>query len=397
MSDVGAAASANDKILCEIDKVMVHSIALHIKNNHGDTWTVERYSEEYPDAPLLSPYAMKVMADKKSRAGASTSPTPSTFSTGLIEQPGTFHEVFELGSATAAMSASGNPITVKVMSGHSQEDLTYLPAIDTSYIFNIDLLKKVIIGLELGMPTYLWGYHGSGKTTVLEQANARLKRPFVRVQHSLNMQESEVLGQWIVRNGATEFQLGPLPMAMLHGWTYCADEYDTAMPNVTTVYQPVLEGKALIIKDAPPEFRLITPHPNFRFQATGNTNGVGDETGLYQGTLMQNAANYSRFQITEEVKYMDKDIESAILCSRTGIQKRDANKIVKFANTVRTEFSEGRLSMTVSPRELISAAKLGIAYGGKWSMGIELAFANRLPRIDKAAVSEHLQRIFGDS
>jgi cobaltochelatase CobS len=302
--------------------------------------------------------------------------------------------VFALGNAPAAMSASGKPIQITVLSNLDNESLTYLNDVDSSYVFSIDLLKKVIIGFELNMPTYLWGYHGTGKTTVLQQAAARTNRPFIRVQHTINMQESEVLGQWIVKDGATIFQLGPLPMAMINGWVYCADEYDFAMPSVSSLYQPVLEGQGLLIKDAPPHFRKIIPHPQFRFVATGNTNGIGDETGLYQGTLIQNAANYSRFKITEEVVYMDAKIEESILISKTGVPKADANKIVKFANEIRRMFSDRKISMTISPRELLSACELGIAYGGNYVIGLELAFANRLSRIDKRVVQEYLQRNF---
>jgi cobaltochelatase CobS len=397
-----SAATAADKIVCHIDNAMVHSVQVHIKNNYAEEWTVDRYKKEFPDAPLLSALAQGIVAKRKeaqvkeTQAKASaTSADPETIVANLSNLKSVFHETFDLGSAAAAMNASGNPIQIDIMVGHKGESHDYLPDVDVDYVFNIDLLKKVIIGFQLNMPTYLWGFHGTGKTTMLQQAAARTKRPFMRVQHSLNMQESDVLGQWTVRDGSTSFQLGPLPVSMINGWVYCADEYDNAMPNVTTVYQPVMEGQALIIKDAPPHLRRIIPHPNFRFCATGNTNGIGDETGLYQGTMMQNAANYSRFQITEEVEYMDSTIETNILTARTGIRKTDATKIVTFANKIRDSFRNGSISMTVSPRELIAAAKLGIAYGGKWDIGLQLAFANRLSRVDREVVKGLMQRQFG--
>lgn len=280
------------------------------------------------------------------------------------------------------------------MEGHDEADYAYLEPIDSNYVFNIDLVKKIQVGFALNLPIYLWGYHGTGKTTVLQQACARTKRPIVRVQHTINMQESEILGQWTVKDGHTIFQLGPLPMAMIKGYVYCADEYDYGMPNVLAVYQPVLEGQALIIKDAPPHLRKIIPNENFRFVATGNTNGVGDETGLYQGTLVQNAANYSRFGVTEEVKYMEPRIETDILVSRVGITRKDAERIVKFANQIRNEFMDGRIGMTISPREMISAAKIAVAYGGKWDVGLQLAYANRLSRVDAKVVEEFMQRNF---
>lgn len=403
-----APAATNGMIICQIDGQYTHSIQLHIKNNHADTWTLDKYKAEYPDAPLLSPYAEEMLRQRlaaKKEAGVQPAAPAATQTAHLIDNSGIsrvsltttsgpLHEVFELGNAPAARSSSGTPINVSIMTGHDDIAISYLPDTDREYIFNIDLLKKVIAGFELAMPILLWGFHGTGKTTVLQQVAARTKRPFIRVQHTINMQESDVLGQWTVRDNATIFQLGPLPTAMLNGWVYCADEYDFAMPSVLSVYQPVLEGQALLIKDAPPHLRKITPHPNFRFCATGNTNGTGDETGLYQGTLVQNAANYSRFKITEEVQYMAAYIETNILESKTRISKPEAKKIVKFANDVREMFREHKISMTISPREMISAAQLGIAFGGNWELGIKLAFANRLPRVDKQVVEQYMQRIF---
>lgn len=432
-AEAGAvAAAADDKIICHIDNVRVHSIQAHIEKNHKGEWTLARYQAEFPGEPLFSQTALDLIARKKAEAAAAAAvaeQAPAGAQANMVAQVASgipqpkitvntafFHELFELGNAPAALSSKGQPIPVKVMAGHDQLSADYLPEVDKSYVFNIDLLKKVIIGFELNMPTYLWGFHGTGKTTILQQAAAKTRRPFIRVQHTINMQESDVLGQWTVRSkpveveeigadgtivkvikqqSVTEYQLGPLPLAMINGWVYCADEYDFAMPSVTAVYQPVLEGQALLIKDAPPHFRKIMPHPNFRFVATGNTNGVGDETGLYQGTLVQNAANYSRFAITEEVEYMDAKIETAILQSKTGIDSASAGKIVKMANEVRKMFRDGKITMTVSPRELIRCASLGIAYGGNWSLGMELAFANRLSRVDKKVVQEYMQRVFG--
>ncbi|SCW95761.1 AAA family ATPase [Ancylobacter rudongensis] len=403
-------AAVNDgKITCHIDNARVHSIQRHIGDHYAAEWTIERYKQEFPGEPLLSPVAERLLQERaqeraKQQASEQVPRQPAspaaiaglvTAATALTPKTVMLNEAFGLGNASAAMNGEGRPIPITTFTGHDRASLDYLPDLDADFVFNIDLLKKVIIGFELNIPTYLWGFHGTGKTTVLEQASARTGRPFIRVQHTINMQESEVLGQWTVKDGATHFQLGPLPMAMINGWVYCADEYDFAMPAVTALYQPVLEGKALLIKDAPPMFRRIEPHPNFRFVGTGNTNGIGDETGLYQGTLVMNAANFSRFGITEEVTYNEAKVEESILISRTKIDRATASKIVKFANDVRKLFRDGKISMTVSPRELIRAAQLGIAYGAKWQIGLELAFANRLSRVDKKAVMEFAQRIFG--
>jgi cobaltochelatase CobS len=183
---------------------------------------------------------------------------------------------------------------------------------------------------------------------------------------------------------------------MKHGWVYCADEYDFGMPSVLAAYQPVMEGKPLIIKDAPPEWRVIEPHPNFRFVATGNTNGGGDETGLYQGTQIQNAANYSRFAVTKQVGYMDAKIEAAVVAGKSGIRMQEANQIVDYAQKIRTAFAGGQISNTVSPRELINAALFGVVTGGNWREGLALAFANRLSPTDREVCDQYAQRLFGN-
>lgn len=405
----------NAPIKCMIDGAEVDSIAKYLLEKYPDTWTVAKYKQTYPDAPLLSKRAERILKNirnknKKNGHGVKEEAEVSKIDffsgefdkEGFVASPLTkshqhFNEVFELGKAAAAYTSEGNPITITVFEGHKGLALDYLPVTKDGYVYNIDLLKKIIIGFELNMPIYLWGMHGTGKTTILQEAAARTGRPFVRVQHTMNMQESDVLGQWTVRDGSTFYQPGPLMMAMINGWVYCADEYDFAMPAVTAVYQPVLEGQNLIVKDAPPHLRRIVPHPEFRFVATGNTNGGGDETGLYSGTQIMNAANFSRFDITEEVPYMEARNETQVLVSQATMARDDAKRLVRIANDVRGAFSKGDISTTISTRELISAAKLGIAFGGRWKEGIRLAFSNRLSRIDKKTIQGLVDRVFGEN
>jgi len=396
-------------IVCMIDNARVHSVQQYIKEKYPDTWTIEQYKEQFPGAPLLSQTAIKRLENiRKKDALKSRQETQINFVTmmatnaenslvapPLIKKQGNFHEVFGLGKAEAARGGNGDPIKITVFEGHSGAALDYLPLAQDGYVYDIDLLKKVIVGFELNLPIYLWGFHGTGKTTMLQEAAAHTGRPFIRVQHTMNMQESDVLGQWTVRDGSTIFQPGPLTVAMVNGWVYCADEYDFAMPAVAAVYQPVLEGQNLIIKDAPPNLRRIVPHPDFRFVATGNTNGAGDETGLYSGTQIMNAANFSRFGLTQEVKYMAAANETQVLVSRAGIDESNAKRLVRIANDIRKAFADGTISTTISPRELITAAKLGVVFYFDWKAGLELAFTNRMTRIDKEAINQLIDRVLG--
>ncbi|MBX4911398.1 AAA domain-containing protein [Rhizobium bangladeshense] len=403
----------NGKIVCAIDGGLCDSIRVYLKQNYPD-WTVDRYKKEFPGSPLLSEKGKraalkaKEAADRKAAAQAFQPGQAFAFAERSLA------EIFDLDASTA-LSSTGNPIMLRCLTEHHPEADAYINPSDPDYVFNIDLVKKVCLGFELGMNVYLWGYHGTGKTTVLEQCAARTGRPFLRVQHTGNTEEAHILGQYVVKTimvdaqelgpdgrihavkkpqTVTEFQYGPLAMAMKYGMVYCADEYDFAMPSVIALYQPVLEGKPLVIKDAPIDQRVIHPHPDFRFVATGNTNGVGDETGLYQGTMIQNAASYSRFHITEEVKYMDAKQEALVLRSKAGLGKPDAEKFVKVANAIRESFAKGEMSMTISPRELITAASLTIVFGNNPTLGFKLAFINRCSRIDQVTVEQVVQRHF---
>lgn len=386
------AVSGDGKIICHIDGARVHVIQTYLKQAHP-TWTIAAYKEKYPEAPLFSKLASdrraQINAEKNGKAAPETSIADKT-EVNMVP----LAELFGL-PAKAGENARGNPLMVRLCGDVDDEISSFIPDIDTNFVFDIDLLKSVLIGFEINKPIYFWGYHGTGKTSIGEQVCARMKRPWLRVQHTGNTEEAHIIGQYVVKNGATEYQLGPLPYAMLHGLVYCADEYDAALPSVCTVYQPVLEGKPLIIKDAPPELRIIRPHPNFRIFATGNTNGSGDETGLYQGTQIQNAANYSRFGITEEVDYMNPKMEIAVLVGQAQITKDDAGRLVEFANDVRKAFKAARIGSTISPRELINAAQIAIVRGSQWRMGLRNAFMARLSRTDREVVEQFAQRVWG--
>ena len=391
-------APANtDKIVCKIDGALVHAVPNHIRDNHAEEWTVARYQAEFPGEPLLSEYAKWMLAKaraQKEAAGAAAAAGGHLAEAVDLKKP--MWEVFGFGKTNkACLNARGEPVMVEVKGGLDADAQSFVPDIDERYVFDIDLTKQCIAARVLNMPLYLYGMHGTGKSSLAEQVNARLNQPQIRVQHTINTEESHITGQWTVKDGETVFSYGPLPMAMIEGWTYIADEYDFGAPSVLAVYQAVLEGKPLVIKEAPPELRIVRPHPNFRFIGTGNTSGGGDETGLYQGTQMQNAANFSRFGMTIEVGYMTPALEATVIAGQAGIDKTDAAKLVEYAVEVRKAFKAGTLSTTISPRELINAAKVGLAFGRNFRLGIDLAFAKRLNKVDGEACKAYAQRAFG--
>lgn len=392
-------ATETDGVKCELDGVWVHSIPAYLTYLYPDM-TVEQYQAQFDGAALYSPKLLSAKAQQASAAAPAAGVTVNASAAVVHLHPAgepirkSFSDVFELGGAKAAKNKRGDEIMIDVLTDPETSFLDYVPEVDPNYIYNIDNLKSVMMAIQINKPMLAWGLHGTGKTTLFEQYAARTNRPFLRVQHTVSTEESHVLGQYVVRDGDTVFEPGPLAVAMRFGLIYCADEYDFALPSVTSVYQPVLEGKNLLIKEAPPEWRVVKPHKNFRFVATGNTNGGGDDTGLYQGTQMQNAANYSRFAITIRVDYMPEKQEIAVVAAQGGIHQDDAKKLVELADHVRKSYSQGDISVTISPRELINAATWGRVLGAEWKKGLELAYTNRLNNQDRLVVENMMQRIF---
>ena len=387
----------SQRINCSICGAEIHSVELHLKKVHPEV-SLADYRSQFPEAPLLSEAAKQKLAEAQAakKAEAESITVEHALAAKVVSFPEAaekqaLHEVFGLGSVKAAMNARGGPIPVTVLSGRDAE---MIPDVDPGYVFEIDNLKNALMAIELNIPLYLWGHAGTGKTTMIEQISARTGRPTIRVQHTVNTEESHIVGQWTARGGETHFELGPLATAMKEGWVYLADEYDFALPSVLSVYQPVLEGKPLVIKEANAANRIIRPHKDFRFVATGNTNGSGDETGLYQGTSIQNAANYDRFHMVLQVRYMEPSLEKQILINQAKIAKEDAEKLVDFANRVRESYDGAKISSPISPRTLIASAQIGLRKGS-YRAGIALAFANKLSRVDKEVVDGLAQRIFG--
>ncbi len=382
---------SEEMITCQICHELTHIVEPHLKKHEG--WDLARYQSEYPMAAIMSPKAEKALAERQKVAASK--PIEATIKTEVAAAPakGFFHELFGFDKSNkAAMSSRGTPISIRTFdpSDHGPAaDL--IPDRDMDYVFDADLTKTVVMALEMNVPVYLWGHAGVGKTTLYEQVAAITRRPYTRVQHTANMEEADVEGRWVVVKGEMVFQNGPLADAMEQGHVYCADEYDFASPMILSVYQAVLEGKPLFIKAAN---KKIYPHPNFRFVASGNTNGAGDETGLYQGTMMQNAANYERFGVVERVNYMPSKSEVDILTRKTSITKGDAELIVKFANQMRDGFDKSEVAIPMSPRSTLNAAKLGTARADM-KYGIKVAYINRLPATSAAAATQVMQRLFG--
>lgn len=388
------APAESDKITCQICGDLHHAMQIHLRDNHPEVSLAE-YQERFPEAPIFSEAALakiKQSEEAKRVKVEHSQGATALHVVGSAPSKAELASTFGLRNSPRVKRPNGDPIMISM--GHHCENGGIVPEIDNNYVWNVDDLKIALMAMEMNIPAFFWGHAGVGKSTVWEQVSARTNRPFIRVQHTGSTEESHILGQMAANKDGTYFEPGPLPLAMKYGWTYLADEYDFAFPHVMGVYQPVLEGKPLYIKEASPEWRLVKPHPNFRIIATGNTNGAGDETGLYQGTNVQNAANFERFGIVHKVDYMDAREEQKIVIQQSGLTRDHAKTLVEFAGLVRKAYEKREITNTLGPRVLINIGKLWIARGSAID-GVKLAFANRLPETDAKVVSDLAQRKFG--
>lgn len=393
---------SNQKIKCEICGDEVHVIQSHLnKVHHAESespMTMMEYRNNFPNAPILSQAAIDNMHRVKKEKTDKKVHEAKIDVNKMAKKP--LHELFDLGAKTEARTKKGKDILVNYIPKTDSPEM--VAEVDNNYVFNIDILKTALMGIAAKIPTYLYGHAGVGKSTYWEQISARTNWPHIRLQHTINTEEAHILGQWTVKKhkdeetgqmvSETVFELGPLPLAMKNGWIYLADEYDRSYPSVLSVYQAVLEGKSLFIKEADKENRIIHPHPNFRFVATGNTNGAGDDTGLYGATVVQDAATFERFGIVQYVDYMSKRDEIEIVKNQANIVEEDAKSIVDFCHKVRAEFP-AKISLTLGPRVAINIGQVGLMRGS-FRKGVELCYANRLPETEKETVMQIAQRIW---
>lgn len=399
-----AKVDITDRVICEICGAACHAISVHLTKDHSvdsqNPCTLVEYKDRFPSARLMSDQAMEMLRKRREEAAAGKNKeSKSQFKLAEGAASANLSELFELGDDPAAYTKEGGEIKVLVSSVSEFPEL--VPEIDDEYVYPIEVLKNCVMAIDNDEPIYLFGHAGVGKTSLIEQICARTRRAFIRVQHTIDTELAHIVGQKTVEKHINEdgqaisvmgYEWGPLPLAMKNGWTYCADEYDCAPPGVITTYQAVLEGKPLLIMDAPEGERIIKPHPDFKFCGTGNTNGSGDETGLYQSTQLQNAATMERFAV-EQVSYMPKEKEIEIIEARTGALTTDAELVWRFCDKVRENFPS-TLSLTIGPRVAVKIAKFGLMRGDM-KKGVALAYSNRLPESEKQAADEIAQRIFG--
>jgi len=278
----------------------------------------------------------------------------------------------------------------------------HVPDIDPDYIFDKATTLAILAGFAYNRRVIVSGYHGTGKSTHIEQVAARLNWPLVRINLDSHVSRIDLVGKdaIVLRDGkqVTEFRDGILPWALQNNIAVCFDEYDAGRPDVMFVIQRVLEqsGRLTLLDQR----RVIKPHPGFRLFATANTIGLGDTSGLYHGTQQINQGQMDRWSIVTTLNYLPHDKEVDIVLAKAPFYRarkdgRDiVNKMVRVADLTRNAFTGGDLSTVMSPRTVITWAENADIFQDV-GFAFRLTFLNKCDELERSLVAEFYQRCFG--
>ena len=240
----------------------------------------------------------------------------------------------------------------------------FVPEIDKNYKFDRDTTIAILSGFSFNKRVLVQGYHGTGKSTHIEQIAARLNWPCVRVNLDSHISRIDLIGKdaIVLKDGKqiTEFKEGILPWSIQNPVALVFDEYDAGRPDVMFVIQRVLESNGnftLLDKN-----KVLEQHDFFRIFATTNTVGLGDTTGLYHGTQQINQGQMDRWNIVSTLNYLpfEKELD-IVLAKNKDFNNRDgkelASNMIKVADLTRKGFINGDISTVMSPRTVLHWAE----------------------------------------
>jgi cobaltochelatase CobS len=273
----------------------------------------------------------------------------------------------------------------------------FVPPVDDAYVFDYDTTLAIMSGFQFNRRVMVQGYHGTGKSSHIEQIAARLNWPCVRINLDSHISRVDLLGKdaIVLKEGRqiTEYKEGLLPWAMQNPVALVFDEYDAGRPDVMFVIQRLLEaeGRMTMLE----QNKVIRAHQSFRLFATTNTIGLGDTSGLYHGTQQINAGQMDRWNIVQTLNYLPHDQEVAIVTSRfKDYDKSQIDKMVRMADMTRTGFMAGDISTLMSPRTIISWVENEKIFKDR-EVAFRLTFLNKCDELERPIVAEYYQRVFG--
>jgi cobaltochelatase CobS len=277
----------------------------------------------------------------------------------------------------------------------------HVPDVDEAYRFDHDTTLAILAGFAYNRRVMIQGYHGTGKSTHIEQVAARLNWPCIRINLDSHISRIDLVGKdaIVLRDGkqVTEYREGLLPWALQHPTALCFDEYDAGRPDVMFVIQRILEveGKLTLLD----QNRVIRPHPAFRLFSTANTVGLGDTTGLYHGTQQINQGQMDRWNIVATLNYLPHDDEVEIVLAKAPSYDNEEGRktvgaMVALADLTRQGFIGGDISTVMSPRTVITWAENARIFGDI-GFAFRLTFLNKCDEIERSTVAEYYQRCFG--
>ncbi|MGI9324347.1 MAG: cobaltochelatase subunit CobS [Pseudomonadales bacterium] len=279
----------------------------------------------------------------------------------------------------------------------------YVPAIDDDYRFDRNTTLAILAGFAHNRRVMVQGYHGTGKSTHIEQVAARLNWPCVRVNLDSHISRIDLVGKdaIVLKDGKqiTEFKEGILPWAIQHAVALVFDEYDAGRPDVMFVIQRILEveGKLTLLD----QNKVLTPHPYFRLFSTTNTIGLGDSTGLYHGTQQINQGQMDRWSIVTTLNYLEHEEETEIVLGKapffnsTPEGQRTVANMVSVAELTRRGFVNGDVSVVMSPRTVLTWAQNAEIFGDL-GFAFRLTFLNKCDELERPIVAEYYQRCMGE-
>jgi cobaltochelatase CobS len=280
---------------------------------------------------------------------------------------------------------------------------SHVPDLDEAYKFDPQTTLAIVAGLAFDRRVMVQGYHGTGKSTHIEQVCARLNWPMVRVNLDSHVSRIDLVGKdaIVLKDGKqiTEFREGILPWCLQRPMALVFDEYDAGRPDVMFVIQRVLEaGGKLTLLD---QNKVIRANPYFRLFSTTNTIGLGDTTGLYHGTQQINQGQMDRWSIVTTLNYLDHDVEAEIVLAKnpryaTAEGRRTLAAMVRVADMTRNAFMNGDISTVMSPRTVITWAQNAEIFGGDIGLSFRMTFLNKCDELERPTVAEFYQRAFGE-